>query len=264
MLSARAEFPAKTSRNAFLDGRLTILQPESGPRTAIDALFLAAAVPALAGKAQRVLEAGMGTGVASLAICARIEDARIIGVEVQPELAALARENARLNAFEDRCRIIEADITGGAQELEDAGLVRESFDHVAANPPFFTQGEVREGSDPSIARAYIAQDGYLDKWVRFLTSMAAPRGTVTIIHRAEALGELLALFEGRFGGVLVYPLFPKEGVPAKRVLVQGVKGSRAPLELLPGMVLHAADGSYTKQAETILRGGAGLRINRHA
>ncbi len=167
MLSARTEFPAKTTRNAFLDGCLTILQPESGPRTAIDALFLAAAVPALAGKAQRVLEAGMGTGVASLAICARIEDALITGVEVQPELAALARENARLNAFEDRCRIIEADITGGAQELEDAGLVRESFDHVAANPPFFTQGEVREGSDPSIARAYIAQDGYLEKWVRF-------------------------------------------------------------------------------------------------
>jgi len=264
MLSARTEFPAKTTRNAFLDGRLTILQPESGPRTAIDALFLAAAVPALAGKAQRVLEAGIGTGVASLALCARIGDTHITGVEVQPELAALARENARLNAVEDRCRIIEADITGGAQELADAGLVRESFDHVAANPPYFTHGEVREQADPSTARAYISREGHLEKWVRFLTSMAAPRGTVTIIHRAEALGDFLALFEGRFGGVLIYPLFPREGVPAKRVLVQGIKGSRAPLELLPGMVLHARDGSYTEEADTILRGCAGLRINRHA
>jgi tRNA1(Val) A37 N6-methylase TrmN6 len=62
----------------------------------------------------------------------------------------------------------------------------------------------------------------------------------------------------------VYPLFPKQGVPAKRVLVQGVKGSRAPLELLQGMVLHQADGSYTQEADFILRDGAGLGIRPKA
>jgi len=262
MSSARTDTTPETTRDAFLDGRLTILQPASGPRTAIDALFLAAAVPAEAGKAQTVLEAGAGSGVASLAICARVKDTQITGVEMQPGLAALARENARLNDVEDRCRIIEADITGGAGELECAGLVRESYDHVAANPPFHTSGQSRKAADPLTAKAYSAEQGDLEKWVRFLTTMAAPRATVTMIHRAERLGEVLALLEGRFGALAVYPLFPRDGAPAKRILVQGVKGSRAPVELLPGMVLHKPNGDYTEQADAVLRAMAGLTLRQ--
>ena len=104
----------------------------------------------------------------------------------------------------------------------------------------------------------------MEIWVRFLTSMTAPRGTLTLIHRAEALDELLGLLKGRFGALAVFPLFPKQGTPAKRVLIQGIKGSRAPLEMLPGMVLHEADGSYTDPANHILRGGAGLHIRARA
>ncbi len=258
MSSAGTELLARTTRDTFLDGRITILQPASGPRAAIDALFLAAAVPVQAGKTQRILEAGIGAGVASLAICARIGNAHITGVEVQSELAALARGNARLNACEDRCHIIEAAITGGAQQLEDAGLVRENFDHVMANPPFYTRGRTREATDPQTAIAYSAEQGDLEKWVRFLTTMAAPHGTLTMIHRAEALGDILKLLEGRFGAIVVYPLFPRQGEPAKRILIQGIKGSKAPLELLPGMVLHEPDGSYTEAADAVLRANAGL------
>lgn len=262
MLSAKTNPAPETTRDAFLDGRLTIKQPASGPRTAIDALFLAAAVPAIAGKKQRVLEAGAGTGVASLALCARVGDAQLTGVEVQPGLAALARENARLNNFSERCRIIEADIMAPAHVLEDAGLVRESFDHVAANPPFYASGQHREAADPQVARAYGAKPGDLEKWVRFLAAMAAPRATMTMIHRAEMLGELLALFEGRFGALAVYPLFAREGAPAKRILVQGIKGSRAPVELFQGLILHKPDGDYTETADGVLRAMAGLSLRQ--
>lgn len=250
----------ETTQDAFLDGRLTILQPVSGPRAAIDALFLAAAVPVETGREHCVLEAGAGSGVASLAICARVRDARITGVEIQPELAALARENARLNGFADRCCIIEADVTGGADELERAGLARESFDHVAANPPFYTPGRHRKSADPQTARAYSAAQGDLRKWVRFLATMAAPHASVTMIHRAECLGEVLELMDGRFGALTVYPLYPRDGAPAKRILVQGVKGSRAPLKLLPGMVLHESNGDYTGPADAVLRAMAGLML----
>ncbi len=258
--NATPEIKQDTTRDAFLDGRLTIVQPASGPRAAIDALFLAAAVPVETGREQSVLEAGAGSGVVSLAICARVEDARITGVEIQPELAALARENAALNGFADRCRIIEADVTGGADELERAGLVRESYDHVAANPPYYTPGRHREAADPLTAKAYSAEQGDLRKWVGFLATMAAPRASVTMIHRAECLGQVLALMEGRFGALAVYPLYPRDGAPAKRILVQGVKGSRAPLQLLPGMVLHETNGDYTGAANAVLREMAGLKL----
>lgn len=253
-----------TTRDAFLDGRLSLLQPRHGPRAAIDALFLAAAVPVEEGQGQCVLEAGTGTGIAALALCSRVNDCHVTGVDVQRGLLDLARENVTRNRFDHRIALIEADINAAGKTHEAAGLVRESFHHVAANPPFFTSGEAREQADPSTARAYTAQKGDLENWVRFLTAMAAPRGTVTLIHRAEALADLLALFEGRFGAVVVYPLFPRKGAPAKRVLVQGIKGSRAPMVLASGMVLHVKDGGYTEEANLILRGGAGLRIRPQA
>lgn len=258
--SAKNNATPETTQDAFLDGRLTIVQPSSGPRAAIDALFLAAAVPAESGRGHSVLEAGTGTGVASLAICARVKDAAVTGVEIQGELAALARENAALNGFADRCRIVEADVTGGANEIERAGLVRESYDHVAANPPFYTPGRHRLSADPLTARAYSAEPGDLRKWVRFLTTMAAPRASVTMIHRAECLGQILELMAGRFGALAVYPLYPRVDAPAKRILVQGIKGSRAPLQLLPGMVLHETNGDYTQAANEVLRAMAGLTL----
>ena len=264
MSSARSDPASRTTCDAFLDGRLTLRQPRKGPRAAIDALFLAAAIPADEGQAHSVLEAGTGTGIASLALCSRVNDCLVTGIDVQRELLALAQENVRRNNFEDRITLVEADITASGDSFEAAGLARESFQHVAANPPFYASGEAREQADPSTARAYTAQPGDLEKWVRFLVSMAAPRGTLTLIHRTDTLEELLSLLKGRFGALVIYPLFPKKGAPAKRVLVQGIKGSRAPLELLQGMVLHEADGSYTQEADLILRDGAGLGIKPKA
>jgi tRNA1(Val) A37 N6-methylase TrmN6 len=102
--------------------------------------------------------------------------------------------------------------------------------------------------------------GALAKWVRFLTTMAAPKGTLTLIHRAECLGALLSLLEGRFGDVTVFPLFPTAGEPATRIIIQARKGSRAGLKVLPGLVLHGPGGAYTKQAEAVLRGGEALAL----
>ena len=99
-------------------------------------------------------------------------------------------------------------------------------------------------------------------WVRFFAAMAAPKALLTLIHRPDCLGELLPLLAGRFGDIAVFPLFPKRGEPATRIIVQAEKGSRAGLSLLPGLVLHEADGSYTAEAEAVLRGGGGSRSPR--
>ena len=252
----------EVTRDAFLDGRLAVRQPKSGPRAAIDAVFLAAAVPVVPGSAQRVLEAGTGAGVASLMLCARADDVQVTGVEVQAVLAKLARENAALNGMQDRLHVIEADVTSPWIRLEEAGIARESFDHVAANPPYFTNDAVRRRADQRTATAYSFGADALEKWVRFLTTAVAPRGTVTLIHKPQALPMLLELLEPRFGALRVFPLFPASGAPASRVLVQGTKGSRAPLELLPGMVLHQSDGRYTSDADAVLRGARALKLNR--
>jgi tRNA1(Val) A37 N6-methylase TrmN6 len=83
---------------------------------------------------------------------------------------------------------------------------------------------------------------------------------ITLIHMPQILPELLPLLDRRFGAVTLFPLFPKEGEPALRVIVQARKASRAGLRLLPGLVLHEPDGRYTVKAEAVLREGAAIEL----
>jgi tRNA1(Val) A37 N6-methylase TrmN6 len=103
--------------------------------------------------------------------------------------------------------------------------------------------------------------GALERWARFAAAMLRPGGALTLIHRPDALEELLAALARRFGGVVLLPVHPRAGEPASRLLVRAVKGSRAPLQLRPGVVLHNADHSFRPQIEAILRRGAALEMS---
>ncbi len=129
-----------------------------------------------------------------------------------------------------------------------------------ANPPFHAAGTVRPAPDEARAFAHVMGDGGLDDWIRFLAAFAAPKGRLTLIHRPDSLGLLLKLCERRFGDIVIFPLFPRAGRPATRIILQGRKGSRGAVSLLPGLVLHEADGRYTEGAEAVLRGGEALKL----
>ncbi len=251
-----------TTDDAFLGGRLAILQPATGYRAGLDAVLLAAATLVRAGSGARVLDAGAGVGVVGLAIAARVADARITLVEIDPGLAALAHRNAERNGLGDRVDVVVADIDRGGALLHDpsrpSGLDPGAFQHVVANPPFYGQGS---GTPPASSVRRVAhqmpEDG-LARWVAFLATAAATDATLTLVHRADALDQILAALEGRFGGVRIRPVHPSADRPAGRVLVHAIKASRAPLTLLPGLVLQDGAGRNLPEIEDILRHGAPL------
>jgi tRNA1(Val) A37 N6-methylase TrmN6 len=247
-----------TSTDDFLGGRISVVQPQKGHRAGSDAVLLAASVPARAG--ERVLDIGAGSGVAGLCLLARVQGVDVTAVEIDKGLAALAARNAAANGFAGRFRSIAADVTSSGKALAAAGLKRESYHHLIANPPFYAERSVRAVPDSARATAHVMREGGLAAWVRFFAAMAAPNGLLTLIHRPDCLGELLALLEGRFGAVAVFPLFSRSGEAATRIIVQAKKGSRAGLSLLPGLVLHDPGGGYTEAAEAVLRGGAALNL----
>lgn len=254
--------PAGTTDDAFLGGKLAILQPEAGYRAGLDAVLLAAATPIAAGKAVRVLDAGAGVGVVGLCIAARLPDAAVTLVEREPTLADLASRNAERNGLADRVKVIVADVGAGGRALHDggsqAGLAPGAFDHVVANPPYYAVGAGTASAHRIRAGAHQMAKGDLDRWGAFLATAARSDGTVTLIHRADALAAVLAALEGRFGGISVLPVHPRAGEPAHRIIVTGVKGSRAPLVIKAGLVLHDADGRYLPAVEVVLRDGAPL------
>ena len=257
--AARKAPPSQAvSDDAFLDGRLRILQPATGYRAGIDGVLLAATAEAEAGT--RVLDVGAGVGVVGLCVAHRLQDAGITMVERDGKLAALARRNVERNGFAARVRVIEADILRPLGEAPELAAAAESFDQVLANPPFHVEGRGTAAGDAVKAGANAMPAGALERWVRFMAAMARPGGRITLIHRAEALPEVLSALAGRFGGVVVVPLHPREGEPAVRVLVRAVKGSRAPLELQPGCLLHNADNSFRPRIAAALRDGVGLSL----
>jgi tRNA1(Val) A37 N6-methylase TrmN6 len=126
------------------------------------------------------------------------------------------------------------------------------------NPPYLKRGSATPSANPSKALANVEGEADLAAWVAAATKAVRPGGTITFVHRADRLPELLALLGPRCGAIAIQPLYPKAGAAAHRVLVSGRFGQRLPAILLPGLVLHEADGSFSPAAQRILRDGAPL------
>ncbi|NQV98242.1 MAG: methyltransferase [Rhodospirillales bacterium] len=245
----------------LLNGRVVCLQPKAGYRTAIDPVFLAAAVNAKVG--ERILDAGSGTGAASLCLAARVDGVQITGVEIQPAYAALSRKSAELNGWSQRIRFIDGDLAS----LPTTPAFRE-FDHIMTNPPYMQTGRGRTPPDSGKARATVETDLGLSQWISLCTRMIRSRGTLTLIHRADRLEHIMAAMAGVFGQIVVYPLWPGTGAgsdqrpdSASRVLVTGRKSLNSPGELKSGLCLHnPGDGSYTAAAQSVLIDGNALSL----
>ena len=243
--------PVAPTENALLGGKVRLLQAADGYRAGVDAALLAAAVSARPG--ERVLEAGCGVGAVLTQIAVRRPGVLLTGIERDATAVDLAGRNVVLNFLEGRMAVRQGDVASGFK-----ALALERFDWAISNPPFFDDETALRAPSPAKRGAWIADDG-LAVWTRFLTDGVCDGGRIVVIHRADRLADLLALLGERCGSFAIRPVQPYADVPAKRVLVEAVCGGRAPLRLLPALVLHDRSGAkHTAEAEAILPGEAGL------
>lgn len=240
------------SADLFLDGAVAVRQSGRGYRAGADAVFLAASLSAAPG--ELLLEPGCGAGAALLMAARRLPDCRFAGLEQDPEMAALARENIAANAMQDRVEIVEGDVA-----RPPASLRARQFDQVFLNPPFYAPGEGRPPR-PEKQGAFMEGEADLAVWLDSSLRRLTDKGRLTLIHRAERLDQILALLRGRAGGVTIKPLAPAADAPAVRVVVAARKGSNARLRLLPPLILHT-NGAHSAEADAILRGRAALDLS---
>lgn len=241
----------EVKEDGLLGGRLRVLQPTRGYRAGMDAALLAAACPARPG--QTVVEAGCGPGAVLLQVAARCPQVTLFGLEREAPAADLARANAASNGLSDRITVATGDVASGFRALE-----QPPFDWALSNPPFFDdEGALRAPSAERRA-AWIADDG-LQAWTGFLGKAVREGGSIVMIHRADRLADILSLMSPKAGSFQIRPIHSFADQPAKRVLVRAIKTGKAPLQLLPPLILHDRSGAgHTAQAEAILRGEAAL------
>ena len=241
------------TKDRWLGGRLTLVQPKRGHRVGTDAALLVAAAGAPEG---RIVDVGAGVGAVGLALAQRSPLASVDLVELDPELAQLAESNVARNGLQARTRVLRLDALN-PRERRGAGLA-ESASCVVTNPPFFDAKAVRASPDEGRARAHVLAraeaSATLADWIQASLAMPAPGGRFLMIHRPDALGAILAGIGGRLGSLALLPVYPTNGASAHRLLVSGVKGSKAPLRMSPGLILHQADGRLTPEADAIHRG----------
>ncbi|MBP5534640.1 MAG: methyltransferase [Alphaproteobacteria bacterium] len=222
----------------FLGGKIKLQQGDY--KATSDAVLLASAVPAK--KGETILDVGCGNGVVALCIMARVS-VKATGLEIQKQMADLARQNALLNKMD--FEVVEGDVANPPAEWRE-----RQFHHVVTNPPYFTEDMLRQNE--VTAKAHKVQTP-LATWLDFCIKKVRAKGTLTVIHRTEAVPEILSILHKRMGKITLVPLWPKENVPPKRVIIQATMNSKAPFQIHNGFILHNSDDTRPQTIEEIMR-----------
>ena len=248
----------ETSDDAVLGGRLTLCQPLGGHRVGHDAILLAAAAGGCAG--EQAVDLGSGVGAAGLALAARVPELRVTLVEIDGALARLAADNARANGLADRVRTIACDAEDH-DALVAAGLPLGSADRVLMNPPFHDARRHNVSPDARRRLAHAGEPGLLARWIASAAFLLKPGGVLTLIWRADEVGDVVKLLARDFGGVAIMPVQPRQDAAAIRVLVRAAKGAAGTPCYRPALILNDAQGRPTAAAEAVLRGGQKLTLS---
>ncbi len=236
--------------DTLLGGKVRLRQPADGYRAAIDPVLLAASIRAEPG--ERLLELGCGVGAASLCVAWRLSGVTLVGLDRAATFVDLARFNATDNRFGGRVAFLEGDL-----RWPPASVAADGFDHVFANPPFLEPGRATVPAAKTARLSELEDGTSLQDWLDAMLTLVRPKGRLTLIHRADRTDEVLAGLWGQAGDVRLFPLWPKEGVSAKRVIIAARRGVRSPMQLKPGLTLHTQNGDYTAEADELLRHGRG-------
>lgn len=237
-----------------LNKQVRLLQPDGGFRTSLDSVMVAAACPAQEG--DRILDLGCGVGGASFCLAHRVHNLLITGIDIQSQYIYLARQNVILNSDTNRCEFNVNDIRTFRFPSMD-----QRVEHVLCNPPFLEAGTYTPSPDTGRATAlgHEGQDATLNDWINCSFHALKNGGTLTLIHRADHVDKIVQGLGKKFGQTEIIPLYPRQGQAAKRVIIRTMKDSHAPAIIQAGLILHREDGSYTPEAEKILRLGEALK-----
>lgn len=236
----------QTEHTTLFNGKVTVHQPIEGYRFALDSLVLAAFTPAK--EHQLVLELGVGVGAASLALAYQHPTIMIHGIEIQSNILPITQRNIDENGWSDRFQLFCGNL---ATRL----VPGHYYDHVIMNPPFFEEHTYTNSPYEHKTLSHGEKEALLQDWIAEAHRALKPRGYVTMVHTAQRLDDILSLLNHKFGGIEIYPMWPKIGHAAKRVLVRARKGVNSPLTLHAGLVLHQHDGTFTAQASAVINDG---------
>jgi tRNA1Val (adenine37-N6)-methyltransferase len=213
----------------------------------IDAVILANF--AIVKKGDRVVDFGTGTGIIPIILAGKTQASKVVGIEIQADMAEMAARSVNLNGLQSRIDIIHGDIR------DAAGMVGDGWaDLVVSNPPYMDgeSGLVNPDDSKAIARHEIM--GTLEDIVCSAAKVLRFGGRLAMVHRSNRLVDVLLTMR-QFGIepkrlMMVYP-YPDKG--SNLFVVEGAKGGGKFLKVLKPLIVYNNDGSYTDEIHRIYR-----------
>lgn len=183
-------------------------------------------------------------------ILSTLTDSNIIGVELQKEIYNLAVQSIKINNLEDRITLLNMNVLDIFNVYET-----DSFDLITCNPPYFKVNEfsnLNSNMIKSIARHEI--EIKLEDICRISKKLLKNNGSLVLVHRTDRLSEIInLLLKYNLQPKRIRFLYPKEQENSNLVLIDARKNGNIGLKVLPPLICHNMDGSYTKEVLDMFR-----------
>lgn len=239
--------PETESLDGIWNHRLNLIQPRKGYRYSVDAPLLTDFVKGR--KATRALDLGCGCGIIGLMLLEKHKAGHVVGIELQSELAGLARRNASINGLAEYFDTLNMDLRKLGDDYHD------SFNLIISNPPFYKKGSGILSPNEQIAIA--KHELECDIWDigRIAARCLKSGGHLAIIYPAERLPDIMLMFEkSKLSPTRLCMVHSKENGPAVLVLAEARKGKGKPLTVEGPFILYGPDGVYTERALHVWEG----------
>lgn len=190
-----------------------------------------------------VLDLGTGTGILGFLLIAKTKIKKIFGIEVQQEIADMAKRSIMMNNVDEKFEIINCNI----KDLEK-NLKIDSFDAIITNPPYkkMNSGKTNENEIKLISRHEVKAD--LSDFIKVSFKMLKDKGTLFMVHRAERLVDIMAeMRKYKMEPKRIRFVYSNETSDSKLVMIEAVKNGKSSVKIEKPLYVYNEDGSYTDE-----------------
>ena len=247
-----AQNTLEVSKNKILGGSISLFQPKKGFRVSIDSILLCSSIK----RYSNCMEFGTGSGVILVCLSKKYPNSNIIGVEKNIELVELAKKNLLENKINNKNTLVICNDILKKPFLKN---YNNTLDRVIMNPPYFKINNVIK-SDNKLKASARYEDN-INQWFLAAYKKLKPKGYMNFVFRSENLDLILSKLYNSWGDIKIFPLWPKAKVKSKLMIMQARKNANSGVQILPGLILHNNNGTYTEECNSILNNKSNIQLD---
>ena len=200
-------------------------------------------------KNKTIVDLGTGAGIIGILLSKKVKASKIIGVEIQKDVANMAKRSVELNNLQNIMQILNEDV-------KNLSLEKNSFDYVVTNPPYKKKGTgIINREDKQIISRHETTVN-LEEWIKVASQLLKDNGAIYMVHRPERLNEIIEnLRKYRLEPKRIRFVYPKINKNSNLVLIKAVKYANSFLKVEKPLIIYNEDGTYTDEILKIYEEG---------